>query len=273
MRSSACPVSRTSLTPVSTCAVDAEISPLISLAASAERCASARTSEATTAKPRPASPARAASTPAFSASRLVWNAISSITPMIWRSAGGFGDRGHRGDRPAHDERAALGVPVGRPGHVAGRVAPADARPTSATISLTDAATECSWLACASARRERSPAISSIAPTCERTPRAARPISSSAVSSRVSAPLRSDLQPSVAAAHLPTMRAVEIALSDAGEFGAQQVRPCAHCSASIRPARPAGLGARRSARAGPRLCASRLRCEAATARPRRAPSRN
>ena len=37
--------------------------PLISLAASAERCARARTSEATTAKPRPASPARAASTP------------------------------------------------------------------------------------------------------------------------------------------------------------------------------------------------------------------
>ena len=53
------------------------------MAASAERCASARTSDATTAKPRPASPARAASTPAFSASRLVWNAISSITPMIW----------------------------------------------------------------------------------------------------------------------------------------------------------------------------------------------
>ena len=53
------------------------------LAASAERSASARTSEATTAKPRPESPARAASTPALSASRLVWKAISSITPMIW----------------------------------------------------------------------------------------------------------------------------------------------------------------------------------------------
>ena len=56
---------------------------MISLAASAERWARARTSEATTAKPRPASPARAASTPAFSARRLVWKAISSITPMIW----------------------------------------------------------------------------------------------------------------------------------------------------------------------------------------------
>ena len=41
-----------------------------------------RTSDATTAKPLPASPARAASTPAFSANRLVWNAISSMTLMI-----------------------------------------------------------------------------------------------------------------------------------------------------------------------------------------------
>jgi hypothetical protein len=52
------------------------------LAASAERWAKPRTSLATTAKPRPMSPARAASTPAFSANRLVWKAISSITPMI-----------------------------------------------------------------------------------------------------------------------------------------------------------------------------------------------
>ncbi len=56
---------------------------LISLAASAERWARARTSWATTAKPRPLSPARAASTPAFRARRLVWKAISSMTPMIW----------------------------------------------------------------------------------------------------------------------------------------------------------------------------------------------
>ena len=62
---------------------EVEIRPLISLAASADRWARARTSWATTAKPRPASPARAASTPAFRASRLVWKAISSITPMIW----------------------------------------------------------------------------------------------------------------------------------------------------------------------------------------------
>ena len=44
---------------------------LISLAAAALRCARLRTSAATTAKPRPCSPARAASTAAFSASRLV----------------------------------------------------------------------------------------------------------------------------------------------------------------------------------------------------------
>ncbi len=83
MRSSDWPVSPTNFTPSPTCWLLAVISALISLAAAAERWARARTSLATTAKPRPASPARAASTPAFRASRLVWNAISSITPMIW----------------------------------------------------------------------------------------------------------------------------------------------------------------------------------------------
>ncbi|MPM90462.1 hypothetical protein SDC9_137583 [bioreactor metagenome] len=41
-----------------------------------------RTSSATTANPLPAVPARAASTAAFSAKMLVWNAMSSIVLMI-----------------------------------------------------------------------------------------------------------------------------------------------------------------------------------------------
>ena len=63
-------------------AVESSIIAAVLFAASAERWASERTSSATTANPLPASPARAASTAAFSASRLVWNAISSITLMI-----------------------------------------------------------------------------------------------------------------------------------------------------------------------------------------------
>jgi len=55
---------------------------LIFLAAAALRCARLRTSDATTAKPRPCLPARAASTAAFSARIFVWNAMPSITPMM-----------------------------------------------------------------------------------------------------------------------------------------------------------------------------------------------
>ena len=58
---------------------------LISPVAFAVCSASAFTSDATTAKPRPASPARAASMVAFSASRLVWPAMvlisSTTSPM------------------------------------------------------------------------------------------------------------------------------------------------------------------------------------------------
>jgi len=76
------PASLTRREPDSTRSTDAPISALISLAASAERCARLRTSPATTAKPRPCSPARAASTAALSARMLVWNAMPSITPMM-----------------------------------------------------------------------------------------------------------------------------------------------------------------------------------------------
>ncbi len=58
------------------------MSVLISLAAPDERWASVRTSLATTAKPRPCSPARAASTAAFSARMLVWNAMPSMMPTM-----------------------------------------------------------------------------------------------------------------------------------------------------------------------------------------------
>ena len=50
--------------------------------AEALRCARLRTSLATTAKPRPCSPARAASTAALSARILVWKAMPSMTAMM-----------------------------------------------------------------------------------------------------------------------------------------------------------------------------------------------
>ncbi|GKT27762.1 hypothetical protein ADUPG1_004782, partial [Aduncisulcus paluster] len=54
----------------------------ISTAASPLRSASLRTSAATTAKPLPCSPARAASMAAFKAKRLVCRAISSIIEIF-----------------------------------------------------------------------------------------------------------------------------------------------------------------------------------------------
>ncbi len=61
--------------PSSTLLAESSISVFTSLAAVAVRLASARTSAATTAKPRPWSPARAASTAAFKARMLVWKAM------------------------------------------------------------------------------------------------------------------------------------------------------------------------------------------------------
>src|SRR4051812_41675586 len=76
------PASPTRRLPVSTFSTLSPISVLISFAAWALRCARVRTSPATTAKPRPCSPARAASTAAFRARMLVWNAMPSMTPMM-----------------------------------------------------------------------------------------------------------------------------------------------------------------------------------------------
>ena len=68
--------------PVVILVTESEINSLMSLAASADRCASVLTSLATTAKPRPCSPALAASTAALRARIFVWKAMPSITPMI-----------------------------------------------------------------------------------------------------------------------------------------------------------------------------------------------
>ena len=62
--------------------VDCAESVTISLAASLLRSANLRTSAATTENPRPCSPARAASTAAFSAKMFVWFAISLITRIF-----------------------------------------------------------------------------------------------------------------------------------------------------------------------------------------------
>mmetsp|Transcript_5840 Transcript_5840/g.22860 ORF Transcript_5840/g.22860 Transcript_5840/m.22860 type:complete len:257 (+) Transcript_5840:1117-1887(+) len=72
----------TSWLPSATFSTESAIRRLISLAASALRPARLRTSPATTAKPRPCSPARAASTAAFSARMLVWKAMPSMVPMM-----------------------------------------------------------------------------------------------------------------------------------------------------------------------------------------------
>ena len=76
------PVFSTKVVPVCTRLTDSVINPSISFAAWALRCARLRTSLATTEKPRPCSPARAASTAALSAKILVWKAIPLIRVVI-----------------------------------------------------------------------------------------------------------------------------------------------------------------------------------------------
>ncbi len=76
------PATRTCCAPLSTLLEDCSIRSFTSRAAWALRWASVRTSPATTAKPLPCSPARAASTAAFKARILVWKAMPSITETI-----------------------------------------------------------------------------------------------------------------------------------------------------------------------------------------------
>ena len=79
-------VADTSLTirlPRPVACTEFSIRPLVALAASSDLEARLRTSSATTAKPLPAEPARAASTAAFRARMLVWKAISSMVAIIF----------------------------------------------------------------------------------------------------------------------------------------------------------------------------------------------
>ncbi len=76
------PACSTRAEPSATRSTESSIKVLISLAAFDERWARVRTSLATTAKPRPCSPARAASTAAFKARMLVWKAMPSMTEMM-----------------------------------------------------------------------------------------------------------------------------------------------------------------------------------------------
>jgi len=75
-------VSSAMVVPFFTLSREPSISSDVSRAAFALRPARFLTSSATTAKPLPCFPARAASTAAFKASRLVWKAMSSITLII-----------------------------------------------------------------------------------------------------------------------------------------------------------------------------------------------
>ena len=76
-------VSAAIFVPAPTFTIESSISSAVSAAADADFAARFLTSSATTANPYPASPALAASTAAFKAKIFVWNAISSITLIIF----------------------------------------------------------------------------------------------------------------------------------------------------------------------------------------------
>ncbi len=142
--------------PWRTWSADSATSCLICWVAAAVRWASVRTSVATTAKPRPASPARAASTAAFSASRLVWNATDSIRWMIspmWLDEAEMSAMAWAAASTAASLRPAT-APVCPAKSVAWLAACAPC-PTLSLMAASAAAICCRLPACASVRADRS----------------------------------------------------------------------------------------------------------------------
>ena len=143
--------------PPRPCSTESSIRVLISLAAAAERCARLRTSEATTAKPRPCSPARAASTAAFSARMLVWKAMPSITPMMSTILRDDALIEPMVSTTCADHAAALAPPLPRPttaSWLAWRALSAFCLTVEVSSSI-EAAVSSSELACCSVRDDRS----------------------------------------------------------------------------------------------------------------------
>jgi hypothetical protein len=142
--------------PCSTRSTLALMSALISRAASALRPARLRTSLATTAKPRPCSPARAASTAAFSARMLVWKAMPSITPMMSAILlAGVVDAVSWFPPPAHHLAALHGHGAGAHGQLVGLAGAVGVLRTVALSSSMEAAVSSSALAWLSVRADRS----------------------------------------------------------------------------------------------------------------------
>ncbi len=102
IRCRALPVSSTSTTPERTCSIADRIRALTSDAASAERCASARTSDATTAKPLPSVTGPRRFDTCVEGEQVGLKAMPSMTVMISRSRGWLVDAVHRGDRFGDD---------------------------------------------------------------------------------------------------------------------------------------------------------------------------